>query len=164
MEWSRLEPVLRENNGLFCWKPHGEDRRRFPEGVGGSLWAIPVELDAHLLLHEVDVLVTDYSSIYFDYLLTDRPIIFYAYDLTDYVGASRALYEPYEDVTPGILARNSEELVSALKTVLEDYTEALQQYADQRAKLRVRLHAPPEPSATFTQTSYRLVSSSLKRQ
>ena len=164
LEWSGLEHVLRDGNAVLCWKPHGEDRRQFPEVMGGSFWALPREIDAHLMLHEVDVLITDYSSIYFDYLLTDRPIIFYAYDFTEYVGASRALYEPYEDVTPGLLARNSEELASALRSVLRAYPEARRRHGEQRGSLRARLHLPAEPGTTFTQTIYQLVSSSLKPQ
>jgi len=165
IEWGRLEPVLRRSGAVFCWKAHGEDRRQLPHDMGGGLLeALPTEVDAHLLLHKVDVLITDYSSIYFDYLLTDRPIIFYAYDLSHYVGASRTLYEPYGEVTPGLLARDSDELASALASVLEDYTAACQRHAEQRRMLRARLHAAPNPGATFTETIYDRVSSVLKRQ
>ena len=149
---------------MLCWKPHGEDRRRFPEGSGGVWWkALPTEVDAHVLLHEVDVLITDYSSIYFDYLLTDRPIIFYAYDLTQYVGTSRTLYEPYENVTPGVLARDSQELAAALASVLQDYAAACQRHSEERRMLRARLHVANSGS-TFTHQIYDRISSVLNRQ
>ncbi len=41
--------------------------------------------DAYPLLSLCDALLTDYSSIYFDFLLLDRPMIFYPYDFEDYV-------------------------------------------------------------------------------
>src|SRR5690606_5765020 len=42
-------------------------------------------VDVYPLLRSVDVLITDYSSGWFDYLILDRPILFYAYDLEDYL-------------------------------------------------------------------------------
>src|SRR5699024_1307753 len=40
--------------------------------------------DTNELLSIVDLLVTDYSSIFFDYLVTDKPIIFYTHDYKAY--------------------------------------------------------------------------------
>lgn len=47
------------------------------------------------------MLVTDYSSIYFDYLLLDKPIIFFNYDLEEYLNNSRDMYFNYDEFTPG---------------------------------------------------------------
>ena len=47
-----------------------------------------------------DILVTDYSSIYIDYLLLDRPIVFLPYDEEAYM-KGRGMYYPYGEVSPG---------------------------------------------------------------
>ncbi len=60
-----------------------------------------------------DLLVTDYSSIYFDYGLLDRPMIFFMYDLERYENALRGFYLPAHSV-PGPIVRTQDELVTAL--------------------------------------------------
>ena len=56
-----------------------------------------------------DVLVTDYSSVYFDFALLDRPMVFYMYDLDRYAGALRGFYLPVQDV-PGPIVTTQDEL------------------------------------------------------
>ena len=60
-----------------------------------------------------DVLLTDYSSIYFDYGLLDRPMIFFMYDLERYENALRGFYLPADSV-PGPIVTTQDELVAAL--------------------------------------------------
>ncbi|MGO3468663.1 MAG: CDP-glycerol glycerophosphotransferase family protein, partial [Weissella hellenica] len=43
-------------------------------------YLVPDEMDANLILGMTDILITDYSSIFFDFMVTDKPIIFYAWD------------------------------------------------------------------------------------
>jgi CDP-glycerol glycerophosphotransferase (TagB/SpsB family) len=66
------------------------------------------------LLALADVLVTDYSSSFFDYALTGRPMLFYTPDLERYRGLVRGHYFALEDVAPGPVLRRAEELVEAL--------------------------------------------------
>ena len=66
------------------------------------------------LLLIADVLITDYSSVIFDYCLLDKPIVFYAYDLDKY-DQSRGFYFPYEDYAYGKIAFNTKELVKCIK-------------------------------------------------
>lgn len=51
--------------------------------------------DANELLNEVDILVTDYSGAYFDFLVSGRPIILAPFDYLDYIENSRSLYVDY---------------------------------------------------------------------
>jgi CDP-glycerol glycerophosphotransferase len=60
-----------------------------------------------------DVLITDYSSLYFDYALLGRPMVFYMYDLARYASRLRGFYLPIEDV-PGPIAKDQDELEAAL--------------------------------------------------
>ncbi len=73
---------------------------------------VPMEIDTNDLLSAVDVLVTDYSSIAFDFLATRRELVFYVPDIEEYK-QERGLYlEPTE--LPGVVCRNPRELVQAL--------------------------------------------------
>lgn len=61
-----------------------------------------------------DVMVTDYSSVMFDYAHLKRPMLFFTYDLEHYRDKLRGFYFDFENDAPGPLIRTSEELVSAL--------------------------------------------------
>ena len=58
-------------------------------------------MDMYPIFSKVDLLITDYSSIFFDFLITDKPILFYPYDKDDYLTRDRAMYDEYDTVTPG---------------------------------------------------------------
>ena len=62
-----------------------------------------------------DVLVTDYSSVFFDYALLRRPIAFYAFDLEAYRDKLRGFYLPYYEATlPGPITQTQDELFDVL--------------------------------------------------
>ena len=79
-----------------------------------------VTMTAEQLLAIADGLITDYSSIYFDYLYFRKPVILFAPDLEAYE-ERRGIYPKYED-TPGYLARNEEELRRAILT-MDDWAD-----------------------------------------
>jgi len=62
-----------------------------------------------------DVLVTDYSSVMFDYALLDRPIVIYAPDWEEYV-RERGVYFDLVSHPPGVVARTPQELVMAFES------------------------------------------------
>lgn len=74
----------------------------------------PVAYGAEELLAVADILITDYSSIYFDYLYFRRPIILFAPDLQAYQAAV-GLYRPYESM-PGRRVQNGGQLRRAVLT------------------------------------------------
>lgn len=61
-----------------------------------------------------DILVTDYSSVIFDYFLLDRPVIYFIYDKDEY-SRSRGLYFDFKDYIYGETASDSDELLAAIK-------------------------------------------------
>jgi len=73
--------------------------------------------DIYPLLKNVDCLITDYSSIYMDYLLLDRPIIFFPYDFDKYIAEDREIQFDYDWITPGKKVFNQNELEKALQEV-----------------------------------------------
>ena len=68
-----------------------------------------------------DILVTDYSSVMFDYAVLDRPILLFTYDLEVYRDKLRGLYVDIEENRPGPLLFNSDELEEAIVNI--DQTE-----------------------------------------
>ena len=65
-------------------------------------------------LAAADLLITDYSSIIFEYSVFDRPMLFYAPDLQSFLG-ERGFYFGYEDFIPGRLCKNYDDIQVAVK-------------------------------------------------
>lgn len=70
--------------------------------------------DASDLLAICDVLITDYSSIFYQYSPLNRPIIFYPYDFEEYKKLRGGFYLNYEEDLPGAICYNENELYEAL--------------------------------------------------
>ena len=83
-------------------------------------------IDANEVLTATDVLVTDYSSIFFDFLVTDKPIIFYVWD-KDLYQQDRGMYLNNNEL-PGPSAENLEELIDLLENVNEETDSFTTQY------------------------------------
>lgn len=93
------------------------------------------ELDIYQLLPEVDLLITDYSSIYFDFLLLDKPMVFVNNDLESYKGARGLLLEPYEYWTPGYKSQD----YSGLEAAIED-SFSTDAYSSKRSEMKDVFH------------------------
>ncbi|MCQ2008798.1 CDP-glycerol glycerophosphotransferase family protein [Sporolactobacillus sp. STSJ-5] len=77
--------------------------------IDGSKWNSVNEL-----LLGTDLLVTDYSSIPFEFALLNRPMIFFPYDLNSYE-KNRGLWENYEQMVPGPVANSTDEVIRLIK-------------------------------------------------
>ncbi|WP_135806644.1 CDP-glycerol glycerophosphotransferase family protein [Halorussus marinus] len=117
VDFEALEEFLAEREAYLVVKPHPKESLDLPEGLSRVV-ALPEPTDVYPLLRAVDALVTDYSSVYFDFLLRNRPVAFYAFDLDRY-RAERGFYFDYEAVTPGPVARTFPELLAALDRTLD---------------------------------------------
>lgn len=90
---------------------------------------IPFTIDTNELLSVVDVLISDYSSIFFDFLVTGRPIVFYVPDLKEYE-SGRGLYVPVSTL-PGIVSSSLEEIATSLEAICENREEYCEFYRPQ---------------------------------
>jgi CDP-ribitol ribitolphosphotransferase len=70
------------------------------------------------LLHVADVLITDYSSVIYEFSLLDKPMLFYAHDKESY-SAVHGFHRDYDATAPGKVCTTFDELVKALQN--EDY-------------------------------------------
>ncbi|GIN90692.1 CDP-glycerol:poly(glycerophosphate) glycerophosphotransferase [Siminovitchia terrae] len=66
-----------------------------------------------------DIMVTDYSSVFFDYANLRRPMIFFVYDIEDYRDNLRGFYFNFEAKAPGPLVKTTEELIDEVKKIDE---------------------------------------------
>ena len=74
--------------------------------------------DLYQLLSKTDILITDYSSVYFDFLLLDRPVIFTPFDFKDYISKDREMYYDYDKVTPGPRCENWNEVMNEIEKLM----------------------------------------------
>jgi CDP-glycerol glycerophosphotransferase (TagB/SpsB family) len=74
--------------------------------------------DADAYLPLCDVLVTDYSSLAFDFMLLDRPLVYFVPDLDDYTRSRGFYFDPLE-LMPGPLVRRPDDLTSAVAAALD---------------------------------------------
>jgi CDP-glycerol glycerophosphotransferase (TagB/SpsB family) len=114
-DFEQLNKKMNDINGVFYIKVHpnaGLDS--FCLDDYENIKVVPASADPYPLMSYVDVLITDYSSIYIDFLLLDKPIIFFAFDLPEYLSTCRDMYFEYDDVTPGKKALNFSELIESL--------------------------------------------------
>lgn len=93
-------------------------------------------IDLYEILNSADLLITDYSSVYFDFLLLDKPIIFTPTDIDQYDSSRGFLLKPYDAWTPGpkVLDQNTlqSEIINSLK--IDGY------YSEERARIRDLAH------------------------
>lgn len=66
------------------------------------------------MLFITDILITDYSSVIYEFSLFHKPMLFYAFDRMKYE-ADRGFYEPYSEMVPGKIVRTFEQLIDALE-------------------------------------------------
>ena len=83
-----------------------------------------------------DVLITDYSSIFFDFLLLDRPIVFLTHDLEQYLEQDQGYVFRLRDHDAVWNCRNQDELEETLAAIRSN------QGSDGQAEVRERIRCP----------------------
>ena len=68
------------------------------------------------LMTVADIMITDYSSVVFEYALFERPMAFFTYDLDEYID-ERGLYYDFDEVTPGPLCTTNEQLIDYITNI-----------------------------------------------
>ncbi len=115
--FEELDSLLRRKNYLLVIKPHPMDeicKMAFP--TSKNIVALKNEdlseknIELYELLSECDVLLTDYSSVFVDYLITGNPIAFVCDDMDSYADSRGFFFDPPRDYMPGELIRNYSEL------------------------------------------------------
>lgn len=130
---------LAANNVVLYFRPHplNKPRAEFEAAIRRSSNLRVIDhLDIYDILGSFNILITDFSSVYFDFLLLDRPIVFAPMGFNDYITQDRELYYEYNSITPGPKAHSWDELVSV---VLEELAQP-DRYSKARRALRDRFN------------------------
>lgn len=73
----------------------------------GFVYDLTFHEDIRELYLIADLLITDYSSVFFDYAILKRPMIFYVYDIEEYRDILRGFYMDFEKEAPGPLVKTT---------------------------------------------------------
>ncbi len=125
----KLDTLLKSQNALLVIKLHPfEEKQHKDTDLNLPENAIVVRSEVFncnsISLYDIlalfDVLVTDYSSIYFDYLLLNKPIVFTASDLKEYKSGRGLVFDDYDFWAPGPKAVNFNEFIPCLEKSIKD--------------------------------------------
>ena len=96
--------IVRKNNEVY------KEYLKYPE----FYYDLSDERDINDLLLVTDILITDYSSVIFDYVFMNKPIIYFTYDEEEYINNGRGLYFTFKEYVYGLVTKNDDELISAI--------------------------------------------------
>lgn len=139
----KVDAWLQENNCCLILKPH--PAQQIGMELRGRLKNFKIitnddlkELDIQLyeLLGKTDALVTDYSSVFYDYLLTDKPIGLTVDDLDSYTSARGFVYDDPKEVLKGEYINDTDELISFFESVKRGEDAHL----DERTEVKNKIH------------------------
>ena len=141
----KLVDFLEQKNTILLLRPHKNDLnkhqeiRLFLEDLANSkrvkLATHTIFDDVNSILPFVDILMTDYSGLYHDYLLMNRPMIFIPYDYGEFESKSGFLYDYYNNL-PGPAVDSFEKLQFELENIIN----GTDNYLKPRKTLRDKIH------------------------
>lgn len=131
LDFSDLTRFTETHNLVFVMKLHPSCKN--VQGLEGSQNIIQYgsTQDIYPLFSLVDLMVTDYSSIYMDFILQDKPVIFFAYDYKKYLEKDRDIQFDYDWITPGPKCFNQSEL----QQEIIQYLNGVDAFAEKRREI-----------------------------
>lgn len=124
IDWESLIQELPDNYRILI-KLHPQVKiiqPEIPDELSSHIILLPSTMNVNDLMVFCYAMITDYSSLIFEYSLLDKPIIYYPYDFDDYID-ERGFYYPYEEYTYGEIAYNTSELIYAINSCFSNYSE-----------------------------------------
>lgn len=119
----KLDKLLKRNNVELYFYPHPEVQQYihyFSSHVENVKLASSKEFDLQQLIVECDMLITDYSSVFFDFAYMDKPVIHYQFDQTDFFSRHYKLgYFRFKKDSLGPVAYNQKDLLTELKNIVK---------------------------------------------
>ena len=106
LKWHPANYNVMETNNIQLY-----DEEKYPN----FFYDLSRQRDINDLLLITDILVTDYSSVIFDYLLVNKPVVYYMYDREEY-NSERGLYFDLDEYLYGGVAINMDELIEEIKS------------------------------------------------
>ncbi len=142
-EMKKVNDFLRENNCLVILKPHPvQDLSAMKESSLSNFFIISDNdlkekgIQLYELLGRCDAMITDYSSVYYDYLLTDKPMGLTIGDIDEYIAKRGFVYKNPLDILKGEYICNTDELITFLGNVKSGNDIA----KEERTKVKNMIH------------------------
>lgn len=98
IDFEKLNIKLLETNSFFILKLHPNTKLNINLEEYSNIFYFPKNIELYNFFNYVDVLITDYSSVFFDFLLTRKKIIYFPFDIDDYIN-ERGFSFDYSEVT-----------------------------------------------------------------
>ncbi len=108
----KLNTFLSKHNIILVLKMHPLNARTYEDL--SNIVNYDKDFDVYPVMSLSDMMITDYSSIYIDYLIIDRPIVFFNYDYEKYLDQNRKLQTKFLDTIPGVVTTEQEGLEKAI--------------------------------------------------
>jgi len=121
---------LRDNEILFVIKIHPNEVEMYKDELNYSNIVFWEDRDIYPFLSNFDILLTDYSSIYFDFLILNRSIIFTPFDFQEY-SKLNGFYYDYDSVTPGPKAKDWDDVINHIQDILH----GIDKYKEKRSMI-----------------------------
>lgn len=117
VDFDRLRQALGEEY-IILFRAHYLVASQFDfAAYEGFVWDVSSYPDINDLYLAADLLITDYSSVFFDYAILRRPVLFYMYDLAAYRDDIRGFYISLDEL-PGPVVETEDELIEAIPAQL----------------------------------------------
>ncbi|MGL3149800.1 CDP-glycerol glycerophosphotransferase family protein [Microbacterium sp. A82] len=110
-----LQRLAEQTDSVVLVRGHSRTLRPGRDQAGARVIDVTGYPETAQLLLAADALITDYSSVMFDYSVTGKPMYFMVPDLEHYRGELRGFYFELAERAPGPLVTTQDELVDALK-------------------------------------------------
>ena len=119
----KAQQWMRDNNVVFLVKQHPnmEYKTNVETGSDVIINISKMRFDPQVVLYHSDALITDFSSVWIDYLILQRPLLFYIYD--DYETEDTGKLYDIRKEPPGPFCYNEKDLFELVKLVYNNYDE-----------------------------------------
>jgi CDP-glycerol glycerophosphotransferase (TagB/SpsB family) len=102
---------------ILITKVHYAGSSNLEQKPNVNLINLPSNMDVYPFLKITDILITDYSSVSFDFLYLDREIVFLAYDLEYYKNEDRGLILDYDKYAPGEKVYDTDSIIQTITKI-----------------------------------------------
>lgn len=117
----KLFKILKKHDAIIIQKVHNSDftniKKHKNDNISNYVYFIDnqINIDVQELLLISDILITDYSSCFIDYVLLNKPIIHFIYDYVEYIEINKGLYFDLYDIAAGDIVFNEDELINSIE-------------------------------------------------
>lgn len=117
---AKINEVLEKIDATFAFRLHPHTWRNYASRINRAISAYPrfevsSEKDIYASLHEYSQIITDYSSIGYDFLITQRPVIYFAFDIDTFESSETTFNMPYKENCAGDITKTWEETITSIE-------------------------------------------------